>query len=285
MKITQNFQKKKVNQWLLDEAFLEKTGFHDMFYLQNLCGVLAKYVEKCPVPVISTWDFKNDKIYFILGQTNKYGLKVDVNVSYYDFVTLVHNWLYRFFPAYECEYKAERPLTPEEIIKEIDAGNFSVDDALDVNKIVDVKEQGVIEKIYITKDEFKININGDLFLRLTTIPISEFLKTIRKIENPNEKRSYIFSYSTGVFKIPSDSTDEIIINYPDKMLYNFFKINVINLFEEPITLIKKNTYKWGRFKIEFKNESLKNECMAIVENFKKYRKVNNGTIEENPVQI
>jgi len=256
----------KVNSWLENEQFISKMKFSDPYYLETLCFKIASFLKNVPVPVCSTYDAQHRSIYFSIGD-NKHYLTLDTNISYYDFVTLIDKWTRNFYPQYKVEVNTEIEYTDEEIMELVKTG-VNLNDAILMRKPYSYIETGIIEKIYIKRDEFIFNKDGEREIRMSgtgvsnALPLSKFMEGIRQISNDVEKKQYIEDNSR-VVQILKDSNKEIIINYSGKQLINFFSINFSDNKNAPLNQIDEFQYQWGNFRVIFESKILRDDCLAV----------------------
>lgn len=259
-------QKFKPNEWLENESFMSKIDFHNKYYIESLGKVLASYIKTVPIPVLTTWDPVNKRIYFHVGQEKRF-FEVDENINYWDYTYLVHKWLYQFFPRFEVEEEKEVELSEEEIFEKVKEG-MNLNDALLLRKKAIVKDVGVITKIHITNDEFVLNRNGFETIRISgslenPLPLSSFLKQFRSLTDNKEKRDFILKNSKEIKELPEEKK-QIIIDYPSQMMKNFFTIRYDDLKKMNITKIYDNVYEIGRFKLVFESSDLARDCFRYL---------------------
>ncbi|HQJ76225.1 MAG TPA: hypothetical protein PKW14_11625 [Bacteroidota bacterium] len=259
-------QKFKPNEWLENESFMSKIDFHNKYYIESLGKVLASYIKTVPIPVLTTWDPVNKRIYFHVGQEKRF-FEVDENINYWDYTYLVHKWLYQFFPRFEVEEEQEVELSEEEIFEKVKEG-MNLNDALLLRKKAIVKDVGVITKIHITNDEFVLNRNGFETIRISgslenPLPLSSFLKQFRSLTDNKEKRDFILKNSKEIKELPEEKK-QIIIDYPSQMMKNFFTIRYDDLKKMNITKIYDNVYEMGRFKLVFESSDLARDCFRYL---------------------
>lgn len=256
----------KINTWLEDEQFISKMNFDDQYYLETLCFKIAAFLKNIPVPVCSTYDRSHKSIYFLIGD-NKHFLPIDVNISYYDYITLIDKWTRQFYPQYEVKINTEIEYTDIEIMKLVQEG-INLNDALLMRKPHSYTEVGIIEKIFIKKDEFIFTRNGIKEIRMsglgvqTPLPLSKFMEGIREISNNNEKKNYIEKNSKFIMNLRT-AEKEIIINYSGKQMINFIRINFDNNKFYPLIAIDDFQYSWGIFRIIFESKNLRDDCITI----------------------
>jgi len=261
-------KKSKLNDWLTDIEFIQNSSFSDKYYFEALGKYLTHYLKIIPVPVVTIWMDNEKRIKFSIGDNVK-EFKIDSDISYLDYIVLVDRWLSDFFPQYNITLEINRKLTEDEIIElreEAIKNNkkFDLNDALNQTKPHQFIEKGIITRIYMTNDEFTFVENDKTFIKMSTIPLSIFLKKLRNIENDEDKKNFILQNSVELRTFTEDN-NPTIISYSGKKMINFFLINYIDLKDKPLKSIKENkgTYRWGRFLIKFDNYTLEKECLEI----------------------
>ena len=256
--------KHKINWWLEDREFLSRSNFPDLYYFETLCNHIANMVKNIPIPVCTSYDTKNKAIYFSVGKIKK-GFKIDIDIAYYDFLTIIKRWLIQYYPKYEIEKEIEKELTEEEMAEKAKQG-MNLNDIILFRKKEIVKEVGYIEKITMLKDEFILNINGERQVRIsgsamTPMSLSTFMDKLKLLQNNKKKYDFIMQNSLLIKKLYSTDKTEINITYAGKQMLSFFKINYIDLKNENLIELQPFLYKWGVFKIKFESMSLKNDCL------------------------
>ena len=268
----------KSNEWLTNNDFLQKVEFKNKYYFQSLCIYIDNFIKNIPIPVITTWDYKYQQIYFTVGQESK-SFKIDVNIAYRDYITLVRRWIEQFYPKYEIEVEGEIILEDEkEILDRVKKG-MKLNDA--ICKKGKVKETGIIEKVFFMEDKFIVNINGNRFLRMcgteeTVCPISKFLPELRKIKGDVNKKKYIFENSIEIREI--EKKQEIWeINYFGFQMKNFVEINYSDLKKEEFKQLDVRKWQWGNYILNIETNILEND---IIE-FLKKKKIIIKLLKEN----
>jgi len=256
----------KYNAWLEDSNFLLKMDFKDKYYLEVLLHKVAAFLKNTPIPIIATWDNKFKSIYFKVWDNKKF-FSVDVNVSYPDMITLIKRWTKQFYPSYEVIVRKEIEYTEEEILTElVGEKKMDLNDALLARKNIEYTEIGVIEKVFIARDEFILNVNGIDELRMSgTIknptPLSEFMENIRNLKQNDLIKNYIVENSRLVTII--QSTNSIPISYSGKQMINFFKINFTDKKDYELKQIDEFNFTWDNFLICFNSKTLRDDCLTI----------------------
>lgn len=272
MQGNENVKKEYLNNWLVDSAFIKKQEFSDTYYLESLCYHINSFLKNTPVPVVAkiSNSFKDDnKIEFSVGAIRKQ-FKASVNYSYFDFIALVRQWLYKYYPQYSVEYDVEVPLSEDEMCALVKKGEYkNLNDIIDLRKIERVKEHCVIEKIMLKDDQFIMNKNGirSIYISGTIknpMSLSNFKKQLYVIKDDDQKKKFIEDNSTFVKEL--DETKDIIIDYQGQQMINFFKVNLDELCESAQTNISSFTWRFGRFVVKFSSQSLMDDCLRYIKN-------------------
>jgi len=261
----------KSNEWLVNDNFLSKVIFHDKYYFQCLCLAISNFIKNIPIPVITTWDYKYSQIYFIVGQEKK-AFKVDVNISYNDYIFLVEQWLINFYPKYRISSEIEVPLSDKEILEKVQQENINLNDAQFLKKKIVVKEKGIIEKAYFKgnpEDTFRININGQLSIRMSGNPnkiylLSTFFKDLRKIEDDIEKRRFIFENSVEIKKLVNRVKIEEL-SYLGMQMKNFVEIRIESMKRFYFKKIDVRKWSWGNFILNMETDILEKDILDFLE--------------------
>lgn len=258
-------RKFKPNEWLVDEDFLNNVHFHDLYYFRKLCDELHNFLKKIPIPALTTWDYKNKRIYCTVG-TQQQWFRVSVDIPYFEFIVIMDNWLRQFYPKYSVEIEEKRAPTEEEIYQGLDSGRFKdLDEAFNAYITTSRKEIAIIERISMTSDEFKISINGKKSIRLSTKPVSVFLKELREFSkswSQKEIRDYIFENSRYVTDVREK--EGIDIPHSGNRLLNFFVVYSDSMKDIPLKPVEKLRYKWGKYFVTFESETHKKECEQLL---------------------
>ena len=81
-------------------------------------------------------------------------------------------------------------------------------------------------------------------------------------------RDYIFKNSLEIQEFP-DKEEDVVIEYKDKKLKNFFIVNFPELVMKQIYPIVdgdyKHYYRWGKYVIQFNSHYVMDECLEYVE--------------------
>lgn len=307
-----------INEWLNNEhEFITKCNFTDKYYLKELGKRLSYFLKGIPIPVVSTYDPTHYKIYFTVGNDKK-GFSIDIDISYFDFITIVKRWLINFFPQYEVEKETIVDYTENEILEMRNEAiklnlKFDTNELLNTPKKVIKIEKGIIEKIMLKSDEFIFNINGNKFVRISgtqnnLLPLSIFLKEVRYIpfqvikdkldseeieydtntdninfvlkmnvaDNEYKEimliinhlvQNYILLNSKEVIPI-NEKDKKILINLTGTKMLNFFKINYSDWKDDKLIQIGNNEYEWGKFKIVFEEDNVKEDCINFYNSMK-----------------
>ncbi len=262
-------ERRESHWWMRDSDFLKRSGFFNLPYLTKLMNHLYYYISGLPFPVIATYDRRHtpNRLYLKIGEETAW-FEIDEHISYDDFKTLLHGWLFKFFPKYKYEFEDEVSYSDDEIKDMVTHKNISMDDALLLTKKVSKVETGVITFINLKQDEFHFLKNGKESIRrsgsiLNIYPISHFLENFRKKvfegENEEKLRNYILKNSEEIKKVTEEKPK--IINYDNKKMLNFFIINFPYLKMERVNKSPDGDYFiWGNFYIKFLDNDIKDSC-------------------------
>ena len=254
---------KDFNKWLEDSEYIQGLNFEDKYYLESLCHHLLNFIKNVPIPVLATYDEKHKSIYFSVGgQKNYFPLTIDI--SYYDYITVVKRWLTNFFPKYEIHYTIEIELPGEKILELVNNKKYSLNDALLLREEKVVTETGIIEKEIRREDQFILNINGVKSMRITgnkkPLLLKDFMRELRNISDQQERRDYIMNNSKE-FSILPDYKKTRIISYQGEQMKNFFIINLPDMGDYDLKEVELFIYFWGYYTIRFSSITLKKECL------------------------
>ena len=154
----------------------------------------------------------------------------------------------------------------------------SINDALLMTKTATKTEKGIIEKVFITEDQFLFNKNGYREIRMSgsidsPMPLSIFMKRIREFKNESLEEKYqhtnnFIKNNSHTLKVIGDKLSEIVISYSGKQMYNFFVINYPILKNKEFIKIDDFNYLWSNFKIKFESQTLKSDCLNYYYNMK-----------------
>jgi len=260
----------KINKWLEDEEFLSKIDFEDKYYLETLFYKISAFIKNAPIPIVSTYDPVHSSIYLTVGEHHNY-FSVDLNISYYDTITLIKRWVSQFYPSYEVEVESVANYTDEEIVEYlVGEKGMDLNDAIQETKIITKIEIGQIEKVFIKRDEFLLKVNEGRELRSPYIkgeilPLSKFMSILRNIILSNKDNQEIYNYIINNSKLVSKIVlaPDIIISYAGQQMVNFFDINFIDLKNKELKKIDEFTFKWGEFTIVFNSKILRNDCLSL----------------------
>lgn len=264
----------KPNKWLEHNKYiLDNIDFHDKIYFQILAKEVANYIKNSPIPIVTWWMPEEKGILFIVGNSIRWLVPVDTEISYRDYITMVEKTARKYYPQYYVNKTIETSLSEDEIVMLLQKDrSVTFEQALTMKKEITVVESGMIEKIYMRNDEFIFNLNGERYKRMSGIPIkkpmplSEFLEGIRKINalNPEDKdnklRDFILENSSEKRKLEEKI---ITIDYSGMQMVNFFKINFALLRDKPFERIDDLYYSWGNFRIKFDSLNIENACLAL----------------------
>lgn len=266
------------NRWLRDQNLVDGLDTKvSKMYLKDLFSYVGNVLNALPLKVVSTWDIDNRGIVFFMGMHKKI-FEVDSNISKYDFMALVKNWLRRFYPQYQINKIKQRDYTSREIseIRKqcLEKGEkFNLDTYLNKSVHYTEKECGIITKTFIMQDQFMFEVNDKKYLRATgsiklPINISEFMDNLRKMKLANKDDQDIHDYiKFNSFVVNEVFTTPVTINYKEKMMMNFFKIHFKYLSDIGIDKISEFVYESGKFSIDFNSDTyLRDSCLEYYDN-------------------
>lgn len=259
------------NKQLTDKEYLASLNYKDTYYLTQLCQMIWEFVKNTPVPVYVSIFKKLETIYikFNVGKDVKF-YEVDDTTSYHDFIFRYKIHVRQFYPSYSYTEIKEIDLTEEEILEKTLKENISLNDAMFLTKKSEVITEGIIINVHFMKDEFIIKENNIPQLRMAgdvgnIIPVKILLSNIKQMvidkKDGKEIRDYIFNNSV-LLETMNEKENEVIIDYPNNLMMNFFKIHFDSLANDPLNKIISGVYKWGKYKIHFKDELIENDCLA-----------------------
>jgi hypothetical protein len=135
----------KANKWLESSEFIEKIQFPDKYYLETLLFKISAFIKNAPVPIISSYDAKNKSIYLTIGENKQY-FSLNVDIAYYDMITLMKVWSSQYFPKYEVTLIKQVEYTDDEIVNDlVGTRGMNLNDAILERKNVNFLERGFIE--------------------------------------------------------------------------------------------------------------------------------------------
>ena len=255
------------NKWLEDSNYIRELNFPDIYYLETLCYKIAAFIKNVPVPIHTS--YSDGMIKLAIGKELK-SFEINTDISYYDMITLIKIWSEKYYPQYEITEQIEVELSEDEIMSEVKKG-VSINDALQMTKIATKREKGIIEKVFITEDQFLFNKNGCREIRMSgsienPMPLSVFMRSIRqfKDDTKEDKNVHISSFiksNSHTLKVIGDKLSEVVISYSGKQMYNFFVINYPVLKNKEFIKLDEFNYLWANFKIKFESQTLKSDCL------------------------
>lgn len=266
-----------MNEWITEKINLRYLGYKgDPYYFEHLCGVVSKFLNKCPVPIISNWNKESQSIFLFIGK-NKVRVPIDESIHYRDYIAIIEQWAKSFYPKIENNVSIQRNPSKGELANMVATGNISSTDILG-GKVIKIEESFhetiLIERIYLLDDQFRCTVEEQKEsntvkrkeIRQTTVPLNEFLRNIRQMLKqrlPQEARSYFFHYSVVVTNLDKEKLIEI--DYPPNQLGSFFRIHSKTIVE-PIRKKSKDGKQvelfWGPFHITTATEQLFNEIVT-----------------------
>ena len=262
------------NSWLSDPEFIKQIKYEDKEYLSSLFDIFKKsFIFICPVKITAEYDLTRNRI-AILTRTGIAGyLDVDRTVNPYDFCVLAKNLVYSQYPSYHVKYTQEiqTPRDPAEIIEvmEKDSG-AKLEEIMHKSIPQVVEEAGVIEKVYMKDDQFRIVVNGVPQIRHCKMPVSYFLSDLRHLSKKTspdidiKKKEFIDSNSRILHEVHF-YTEKKELNIPAYQYKNFFRINFPSLCKHDLIFnTATNKYEWERYIIDFPTVKLKEECIQLL---------------------
>lgn len=266
----------KSNKWLINEKELkeisDRNKFKTDFYL--LCSKIYTTVLGFPTPCISTF-FEREKYFCFMIGKNILKIKFnDEEIVDYNFCEIIRVWAYKFFPHYTIEEEIEKEYNTYELNKLVE--NKNIDELINEKELI--LKNFKIEKIFVKNDSFLVKIGNDNFIMMTkaNIPLSLFLKKLRRIKNNEDKKEFIEKNTKKIMQI-NDINKNIDIDYKGKQLEEFFKIRIVSYFNENFKRIGELIYRWGKFIFRFENEIEIENTIFILEksknNFKKSKNI------------
>ncbi|MCG8670164.1 MAG: hypothetical protein MI867_12170, partial [Pseudomonadales bacterium] len=261
-------EKNYINHWLIDKDFIDSIEFRDKYYIENLFRTIYHFIKKCPLPLVSEWLHNTDEIKIMLGK-KEFFHKININIAYFDFVTLIERPLRKFYPKYKVEIVESVPLSSEELKNKVLEG-MDLAEAMEERKDNKYIENAILDRVYFEDDIFRIKVNDKVIFRISgstknPIGIYSFIKKLKKINTDEEKRDFIEENSIIVSVSPGEK--DIYIDYSDRQMLNFFKINAPDLYQNNIESNGKG-YRWGKYCFDFNSNQLKHECENILKNYR-----------------
>lgn len=265
------------NKWLTDEKLIESFKSKDTYYLKNLAAAVNSFLKKSPVAVVTTYDQKHESIYFSIGSNKKY-LRVDNEMAIKDVITVVDRMLKPFYPSYDIEVEKVENYTNSEIAEMIAAGEVDANAAFTATKTVSYSEKGLISRVYIPSDEFKLELFFKNMYQIRTtvgfMPLSDFMSEIRNgCKTEKQVYDFILKNSKVIKEVNLKEKERISIRYPsEKMIMNFFKVNKYDMYEYDLqpSYKEKNIYEWGHYDVLIDSLYLYNQCKTIIDDYKNY---------------
>jgi len=263
------------NRWLRDKEELNKIVFYDKYYLKDLLYKIDIYLKSLPIPVVTK--FENSSITFVVGDKNGFHktYKINVDIAPYDFIKIINDDLEKEFPQYRIVREEEKKITKKFVTEKILEG-FTSDEIIEMSPTYKVEEFGRIFRVLLKEDKFYMEkeVNGiktkSIWSTCTTgvlMPVSEFLRTLRcmKLENAHDMEIYDFiNENSRCIKDDFQYNYDIVIDYSNIRMYNFFKINLEELRENVIDKLDELEYNIGRFTIKFKDTNIKDDCLKLL---------------------
>lgn len=268
------------NSWLTDRDFFNSIKYEDKEYLSKLFEDLRKsFLYICPTPVVTKYNTSLNSIEFWIGHNNLGSIPVDNTFSTLDFCVLAKEKCYKYYPQYTATYKIETQVkrSPQEIVKMMeDDPKLELESLMYVTEEVQVVEHGVIEKVYIKDDQFRIIIDNVPQIRHCKIPLSKFLENLRELTVANSDNSNkdlvikeFIDLNSSILHEVHFYTDKKKLDIHARQYKNFFKINFLYLKQYELTFNQDtNTYEWERYIIDFPTKKLEEDCIKIYNQLK-----------------
>lgn len=243
----------KQNSWLTDSTFIESHIKSEvpLETVKLFLHHLNIFIKKLPINVLTTYDTVNDRIYclnspFSLTEFKEY-IQVNTLLSYsfHDTTFLIEKALIKYFPQYSVIDQVPRELSSEEISEAIKNGE-DPEEAFNKTKIDTETKTGIISKLWLMEDKFKIDYYVDdkyttSEIRVCKLPWRDFSKTLTFLNSGIERQAYIQN-NTILSHQPKLTMLEI--DYEGIFLINFIKLNS---YLGKILDLGGNKYKLGRF--------------------------------------
>ena len=257
----------KPNEWLETPKFIDKIDFYDKYYLYALLKHIANYIKNVPIPMLTTWDSVHKSVYFKIGKVESNFFPVDINIHYDDYISAVEYWAQQFYPQYTCMVEVEKQPSEIEVIASLKNGKNFEDALTDVVKTKEM-ERGIIERVYITKDEFILNVNGNKSLRLSgtfenPVSLSSFMHTLRNIE-ADDIREYIYSNST--FQRIIHQSPLLVIQRKGVEMMKFIEIHSPYMKDEKLVKLDPRKLQWGKYTLHLDSNKLEDDIFSYVSN-------------------
>lgn len=252
-------KRKKNNAWLKDPLFFENLEFHDKVYLREFFDILYSFVFKLPIPVLTTWDPIQKRVFISLGGNTITSIYIKTDTAFYDYLVIIEKYLSKLYPSYTVETLVESTYSVDEIVEIMKRDGATFDEVFGKKKLTSLTETGVIDRVYFN-DNFRITVNDQTQLRLAEVPISYFLKALRNIKNQKERKDYIFETSRFLKELELASVN---IDYNDDKLINFIIINKSEIKTTPYR--SGSSIVWGKFLIKLpENTIVKEKALTLL---------------------
>lgn len=279
------------NNHLTDSQYLKALNYKDEHYLLSLCQSLWEFIKNAPVPIYTDiYRLKSKDIVNIkLSIGDKFSIyKVDSDISYFDFIYRYKLVAEQFYPQYSFEEEVEVELETEEMMKVASETDISLNDVVFLTKKISKKQEGVIHKVMLSKDEFLFEHNGERSIRTSLcaenikdiLPVRTFLQNVRtmfyKKVNGIIIRDYIFNNTKEVQKlVKKEDENKVVIEYAPAMMKNFFKIHFNSLKENSLERVTDLHHNWGKFVIVFYDTISEQECINYYRKRRESENINN----------
>lgn len=254
------------------QKIYDKTGI-DKFFLRKLFDIFYSYLKRTPIKVIvNSYDYEENIIEFRTFNTN-ISIPINKDVSFTDHLYLLVKELKPFFPSFNVVETFERPLTEQEVLKELEGG-LTFDEAMEKKVVITNKEDIVLYKIKLKRDVFYLEVNGEIIeTRISggevkkVYPLSVFLKDLRLMLKQGVEgvklKHFIKANSTLLNRIKRSVT--IPISFPENLwMENFFLLRKEEFVDKPLEKIDELIYNIGGFTIKFNDRVIKEHCLKII---------------------
>ena len=265
------------NNHLTDKEYLKDLNYKDEYYLISLCQSLWEFIKNAPIPIYTDiYRLKSkDVVNIKLSVGDKFSIyKVDSDISYFDFIFRFKTFAERFYPQFSFEEEVEIELTTDEMMKIATEKKMSLNDVVFLTKMSLKKQEGIIHKVMLSKDEFLFEYNNNKSIRTSLcaeniediLPVKTFLQNVRKMYYDKVDggliKHYIFNNSRETQKlVKKEDENEVIIDYAPAMMKNFFKIHYNAQIDYTLEKVTDLHHKWGKFVIIFKDTISEQDCI------------------------
>lgn len=257
------------NAWLTDPVAIQAKLPHctDVHYAVELCSVLSAYLYRCPVRVRVVAQDKSSQLLFKVKQ-NEASFNIDPEIAPHDFIFSVEKeWLASFFPSYKVVIQDTASCSEQEMTALLES--HSVDELLEKQqlgyKTVTIEKRGVITKIALLDDRFKIVTQDGTYWRIAKFPLSQFMDQLRSIVDEWEKMTFIEQHSKLLNAVRKNSHRTYNLNHTPAQLLSFLLIRKESLQKEPfVALPGPRWFQWGPFVFQFVSQTHMEQGRQII---------------------